>query len=160
MRLYLAPESDLRAFTGAPKTLGVWLRYPRALADAWLHRSWPDLNAILAAAPGTPTPSPLTPSGADWTYPTAADHGAFALSPNHTKQLLETIDGVGPAEVTAHVRARWARRNADQGRDLAPSEEQLDREVEELLSYLACLQDACTRAQVKGYGLVMALWAI
>jgi hypothetical protein len=160
MRLYLAPDSDLRAFTGAPKTLNVWLRYPRALADSWLHRSWKDLDAILASAPNVPTRSPLTPAGADWIYPLAADHGAHALSPEHTRQLLETIEGIGPAEVEQYVRARWERLNAEIGGSREMPEDQVDREVEELLSYLACLQDACVRAQVKGYGLMMALWSL
>jgi hypothetical protein len=160
MRLYLAPDSDLRAFTGAPKTLQVWLRYPRAMADAWLHRSWKDLDAILAAAPGTPTRSPLTPAGADWIYPTAADHGAHALSPDHTRQLLEVIERLTPADVEAYVRHRWARVNGESGGTNAMTESQVDQEVEELLSYLGCLQEACVRAQVKGYGLMMALWSI
>lgn len=160
MRLYLAPDSDLRAFTGAPKTLNVWLRYPRAMADAWLHRSWKDLDAIVAASPATPTRSPLTPAGADWVYPTAADHGAHALSPTHTKQLLEVIESIGPAEVEVYVRQRWARLGDRVGQEQEMPEAQVDQEVEELLSYLGCLQEACVRAQVKGYGLMMALWSI
>jgi hypothetical protein len=159
MRLYLAPDSDLRAFTGAPKTLQLWLRYPRSLADAWLHRSWKDLDQILATIPGVPTRSPLTPAGADWIYPTAADHGAHALSPEHTRQLLETVERVGQGDVERHVRARWERQHGGgDGPELSAA--QIDREVEELLGYLGCLEEACLRAQVKNYGLIMALWSL
>jgi hypothetical protein len=160
MRLYLAPDSDLRAFTGAPKTLQLWLRYPRSLADAWLHRSWKDLDQILAAMPGVPTRSPLTAAGADWIYPTAGDHGAHALSPEHTRQLLETVERVGPREVEQHVRSRWERQHGGGAGAPELSQGQVDREVEELLGYLGCLQEACVRAQVKNYGLIMALWSL
>lgn len=159
MRLYLAPDSDLRAFTGAPRTLQLWLRYPRSMADAWLHGSWKDLDAIIAAMPGAPSHSPLTASGADWIYPTAGDHGAHALSPEHTRQLLETIERIGPAEVDVYVRERHDRRNGEGLAALQP-DDYFDREVEELMGYLNCLQEACVRAQVKNYGLMMALWSI
>ncbi|HWA16242.1 MAG TPA: hypothetical protein VG817_07410 [Gemmatimonadales bacterium] len=159
MRLYLAPDSDQRAFTGAPKTLQLWLRYPRSMADAWLHQSWRDLDALISATPGCPTRSPLTPAGADWIYPTAADHGAHALSPEHTRELLATIERIGPPEVDVYVRERYDRHNGE-GAAAQQPDDFFDREVEELMGYLSCLQDACVRAQVKGYGLIMALWSI
>lgn len=159
MRLYLAPDSDLRAFTGAPRTLQLWLRYPRSMADAWLDQSWRDLDAIIAATPGTPTRSPLTAAGADWIYPTAGDHGAHALTPEHTRQLLETIERIGPGEVELYVRERYDRRNGE-GTAAQQPDDFFDKEVADLMGYLSCLQEACVRAQVKGYGLVMALWSI
>lgn len=160
MRLYLAPDSDLRAFTGAPRTLHLWLRYPRTPADAWLHESWRDLATLLAASPFAPANSPLTPAGGDWQYPSAADHGAHALTPASTQQLLQAIEQIDRRDVEAHVRQRWAALSAEHGLSPHLAADQLSAGTDELLGYLACLEDACTRARAKGFGLLMALWEL
>jgi hypothetical protein len=158
MRLYMAPDSDLYAFAGAPRTLQMWLRYPRSVPDVELHEHWKDLDAIVGAEPSAPSRSPLTPEGANLAYPTAADHGAHALSSTSTKHLLHAVEAVARPKVEAYVRQRWAAHVPQTGSlpDLAP--EQVEIETDELLEYLGRLRQACTLAAGKGYGLLMALW--
>jgi len=158
MRLYLAPDSDLRAFSGAPRTLRVWLRYPRSQPDISLREYWEDLDAILTSDPSVhPKPS-LRPQGADWTYPFVADRGAHALSSTSTEHLLHSIDQVARPQVEAYVRQRWEARARQTGQppELPPT--RLSAETEELLVYLARLRESCALAVGKRYGVLMALW--
>ena len=158
MRLYLAPEADLRTFAVAPVTLKAWLQYPRSSRDVSLHEYWRGLDAILTSIPATQARSWLTPEGADYVYPGAADHGAHSLSSGSTEALLRTIDQVTTAQVAAYVRQQWGAETSTAGRspDLTPA--QLSDAVEELELYFAPLRETCARAVDKGYGLVMALW--
>jgi hypothetical protein len=158
MRLYLAPDSDLHAFTGAPRTLQLWLRYPHAQPEASLDDRWQDLDAILGGEPSTHSKSPLTPNGANWKYPAAADRGAYAISSTVTKHLLHAVEQITRSHVEAYVRRRWASRAIDDGLPPDPPPAQLAAEVEELLTYLSRLRESCTLAAAKGYGLLMALW--
>src|SRR5262245_63562602 len=99
MRLYLAPDSDLYAFTGAPKTLQKWLRSRRSKSDMWLHGYWRDIDAILTGEAALYTRhSPLTPQGGDFLYPGAADHGAHGLSSTTTERMLRALEQVTPAQ--------------------------------------------------------------
>ncbi|HSB53137.1 MAG TPA: hypothetical protein VLD58_02230, partial [Gemmatimonadales bacterium] len=67
MRLYLAPDSDLYAFTGAPRTLQKWLRSRRSIADMWLHGYWRHIDALLVSeAKAYAKHSPLSPLGGDF----------------------------------------------------------------------------------------------
>jgi hypothetical protein len=149
MRLYLAPDSDLRAFGGAPKTLQKWLRQPRVPADMWLQERWRDIDAILAT--GTLEQgrySPLTAEGSDFTYPSAADHGAYALSSTSTERLYHALGEVSRDQVEAYLLDRSVTRT------------ELPSETEELLAHLGCLDEACRLAVGKRYGLLMALWEL
>lgn len=158
MRLYLAPDSDLRAFAGAPRTLRKWLRFPRSVPEVSLDEHWQDLDAILAAATTGPSRSPFTPQGADWTYPFVADHGAYALSSTSTEDLLHSTEQVGRPEVEAYVLRKWAARahSTECSPDLTPAE--LASRTEELLVYVARLREACALAVSKRYGVLMARW--
>jgi hypothetical protein len=158
MRLYLAPDSDLRAFVGAPRTLRKWLRYPRAVPEVSLDEHWQDLDAILAAATIGHSTSLFTPQGADWTYPFVADHGAYALSSTSTEHLLQSTEQVGRPEVEAYVRRKWAARAHLTGGSPDPTPAELASRTEELLVYLARLREACTLAVTKRYGVLMARW--
>jgi hypothetical protein len=159
MRLYLAPDSDLRAFTGAPKTLQKWLRQRRSLKDMWLQEHWRDIDAILAADPSASSNySPLTPRGADFVYPTVADHGAHGLTSTSTEQLLQSLAQVTTPRVEAYVRLRSMIHSSEPGSAPLPTTEQLAAETQALLTHLACLEEACMLAVSKRYGLVMALW--
>ena len=158
MRLYLAPDSDLRAFGGAPRTLRVWLRYPRAIPDVSLDGHWQDLDAILAAEPSVDSKAPLRPQGADWTYPFVADHGAHALSSTSIEHLLHSIAQVGRPQVEAYVQRRWESRARQAGQSADLAAVQLSAETEELLLYLARLREVCALAVGKGYGMLMVLW--
>jgi len=160
MRLYLAPDSDLRAFTGAPKTLQKWLRQRRSLADMWLQEYWRDIAALLAADPAAPAGySPLTPEGADFAYPTAADHGGHGLTSTSAEQLLFALERITPSQVEAYVRHRSLSQSSKAG-GAPPQPEQLAAETEALLAHLACLEEACALAAEKRYGLLMALWEL
>ncbi len=161
MRLYIAPDSDLRAFTGAPKTLQKWLRQRRSLADMWLEEHWRDIAALLAADPAAPANySPLTPEGAEFTYPTVADHGAHALTSTLTELLLHSLERITASQVEAYVRHRSVIRSSEAGSPVSPSPQELSAETEALLAHLACLEEACTLAVSKRYGLLMALWQL
>jgi hypothetical protein len=158
MLLYLAHDSDLRAFTGAPRTLQVWLRYPHSIPPVSLHEYWQDLDAILAGEPSERSKSRLRPQEADWTYPFVADRGAHALSSISTEQLLHSIELVARPQVEAYVRQRWVAKAVKTGEvpELAPAQVSLG--TEELLVHLARLRESCALAVSKGYGLLMALW--
>lgn len=161
MRLYLAPDSDLRAFTGAPKTLQKWLRQRRVLADMWLQEHWRDMDAILAErAASHGGHSPLTPAGADFTYPGAADHGAHALDSTSTERLLSTLEDIARPELEAHLRRRLAGEPDAGGATAAPDPARLAAETEALVAHFACLEEACKLAVSKRYGLLMALWEL
>lgn len=160
MRLYSAPDPDLWAFAGAPRTLQMWLRYPHSQPEVSLDDTWEHLDAILAGEPSVPSQSPLTPKGADWTYPAAADRGAHALSSTTTQQLLHTIEQVGRPQVEAYVRQRWEAAAIQNGASPEVVPALLSAEAEDLLRHLARLREACTLAVGKGYGLVMALWEV
>ncbi len=158
MRLYLAPEADLRTFAVAPGTLKVWLHFPRSSRDIALHEYWRGLDAILARVPASRDRSWLTAGGADYVYAGAADHGAHSLSAESTASLLGVIDAVTTHRIAAYVRQQWETEAAasDLSPDLDP--ELLVGAVEELELYFAPLREFCARAVDKGYGLVMALW--
>ena len=158
MRLYLAPETDLRTFAVAPVTLKVWLQYPRSSRDVALHEYWRGLDAILAGVPSARPRSWLTPEGADFVYAGAADHGAYSLSSSSTAELLRTIDQVTSAQVAAYVRLQWEADATGSGHSAELTAAQLSGAVEELELYFAPLRESCARAVEKGYGLVMALW--
>lgn len=158
MRLYSAPDSDLYAFAGAPRTLQVWLRYPRPVPEVSLHGHWLDLDAILGSEPSAVSNSPLTPNSADWKYPTAADRGAYALTSTSTEVLLHLIERIGRPQVETYVRQRWVAEALQTGQPADPTPAQLASRTEELLQPLALLRDSCRLAQSKGYGLLMALW--
>jgi hypothetical protein len=158
MRLYLAPDSDLYAFTGAPKTLQKWLRSRRSrLSDTWLHGYWRDIDAILNSDPLVYRYSPLTPHGADFVYPTAADHGAHGLSSTSTERLSRSLERVTHAQVESYVQRRSLQPLSPVA---VPGVVQLQASPEtgELQAYLACLQETCALAFDKKYGLVLALW--
>jgi hypothetical protein len=158
MRLYLAPEADLRTFAVAPLTLKAWLQHPRSSRDISLHEYWRGLDAILTSIPSTRTRPWLTPEGADYVYPGAADHGAHSLSSGSTAELLRTIDQVTSAQVAAYVRQRWEAESAEADHATSLTPAQLSAAAEELELYFAPLRESCVRAVDKGYGLVMALW--
>jgi len=158
MRLYLAPDSDLYAFTGAPKTLQKWLRARRSSQfDMWLDGYWQDIDAILSSDPLVYRYSPLTPHGADFVYPTAADHGAHGLSSTSTERLSRSLERVTPAQIESYVTQRRQQGLSPVG---VPGLAQLPSPpvADELEVYLACLQEACALAFDKKYGLVLALW--
>ena len=158
MRLYLAPEADLRTFAVAPNTLKVWLQFPRSSRDIALHEYWHGLDAILAAVPASQDRSWLTPGGADFVYAGAADHGAHSLSAESTASLLRVIDQVTTHRIAAYVRQQWEAEAAMSGRSADVDPELLLGAVEELELYFAPLREFCAKAEGKGYGLVMALW--
>ena len=159
MRLYLAHDSDLRAFTGAPRTLQMWLRYPHSLPETSLKDSWQDLDSILLNESFADSRSLLRPQGADWTYPFVADRGAHAISATSTVQLLSAIDAVDRARVEAYVRRRAAAQTKDNGPPApALTPEELSRATDDLLHYLSRLRESCALAVSKGYGVLMALW--
>ncbi len=158
MRLYPAPDPDLYAFAGAPKTLQMWLRYPHSIPEVSLGDAWEDLDAILAAFPGAPSPSPLTPNGADLKYPEGADRGAHAISSTTTQRLLRSIEQVERPQVEAYVRQRLATTATPTTPSPELSAWLVLAETEALLADLARLREICTLALGKGYGLVMALW--
>ena len=158
MRLYLAPEADLRTFAVAPNTLKVWLHFPRSSRDIALHEYWRGLDAILARVPASRDRSWLTAGGADFVYAGAADHGAHSLSAESTETLLRVIDEVTTHRIAAYVRQQWEAQAPASGHapDLDPV--LLVGAVEELELYFAPLREFCAKAVGKGYGLVMALW--
>lgn len=158
MRLYLAPEADLRTFAVAPNTLKVWLRYPRSSRDIALHQYWHGLDAILAAVPASQGRSWLTAGGADFVYAGAADHGAHSLSAASTETLLRVIDQVTTHRIAAYVRQQWETDAAANNHSADLDPELLVEAVEELELYFVPLREFCAKAVGKGYGLVMALW--
>jgi len=158
MHLYLAPDPDLHAFTGAPRTLQMWLRYPHPQPEVSLGERWQDLDAILGGQASAHSKSPLTPSSANWKYPEAADHGAHALSSTVTKRLLHSVEQITRSDVEAYVRRHWATRAIENGLPPDPSPAQVSSETAELMMYLDRLRESCTLAAGKGYGLLMALW--
>jgi hypothetical protein len=136
----------------------LWLRYPHAQPEVSLDDRWRELDAILGGEPSTPSKSPLTPNGANWKYPNAADRGAYALSSTVTKRLLHSVDQITRSGVEAYVRRSWTSRAIEHGLPMNPSPAQLSAEVEELWMYLNRLRESCTLAATKGYGILMALW--
>jgi hypothetical protein len=158
MRLYLAPEADLRTFAVAPSTLRVWLHFPRSSRDIALHEYWRGLDAILARVPASRDRSWLTADGADYVYAGAADHGAHSLSAESTATLLRVIDQVTTHRIAAYVRQQWEAEAAANGHSADLDPELLVAAVEELELYFAPLREFCAKAVGKGYGLVMALW--
>jgi len=161
MRLYVVPDSDIRAFTGAPKTLQKWLRQRRPGSDMWLQDRWRDLDAILADRSSVPGQySPLTPQGADFTYPSVADHGAHALSSTSTEALLHALAEITRPQVEAYLRGRSAAQASQTGGPPASPSVELSSGTEDLLVHLACLQEACALAVGRRYGLLMALWEL
>ena len=150
MRVYVAPDSDLAAFAGAPRTLRMWLHFPHALPPVSLGGHWQALDTILANEPSWRSASALRPQNADWTYPFAADRGAYALSSTSTGYLLHTIDQIERPTIEAYVALK-----------LGLSEhtvKQLSTRTDELLLYLARLRASCALAVGKGYGILLALW--
>jgi len=159
MRLYLAPDSDLYAFTGAPKTLQKWLRSRRSKSDMWLHGYWRDIDAILTGEAALyARHSPLTPPGGDFLYPGAADHGAHGLSSTSTERMLRALEQVTPAQVESYLR-HWSLLHAPMpSLTEGPIEVEQPPQAEEVLTHLGCLVEACSLAFDKKYGLVLALW--
>jgi hypothetical protein len=155
MRLYPVPEGDLRAFSVAPRTLQIWLRQPHVQPESSLDESWQDLNAIIAAEPVAQSRSFLTPTGADRSFPTAADHGAHGLTLASTRQLLEAIDQVSRPRVEAYVRQSRAEQL---GQALEITAEEVSAVTDGLLLHLTHLRESCSHAVGKYYGLLMALW--
>jgi hypothetical protein len=157
MVLYLVHDSDLRAFTGAPRTLQVWLRYPHTIQPVSLQEYWQDLDALLASQPSVHSKSPLRPQGADWTYPFVADHGAYALSFTSVERLLQSLKLVDRPEIETYVRQRWEAQAVKTGQSPDLTAVQLSAASEELLVYLTRLRESCALAVSKGYGMLMAL---
>ena len=158
MLLYAAPDPDLRAFALAHSALKAWLRLPRTLPDLAVHEHWRDLDAVIARAPASPSPSPLTDAAADWRFPEVADHGAYALSSTSTQRLLMAIEQVRPPDIEAYVRERWVRQGERPGQvpDLPSAE--VGSRVGELELHLGKLKDYSALAVKRGFGLVLALW--
>lgn len=156
MRLYPAPDPDLRAFSIAPMTLKAWLRYANSLPEVSLREAWKDLDALLAGAPGASAASPLSPAGADWRFPDAADRGAHALSSGSTAVLLRAIENIDRPQVERFLTARLTGAGEGDSPPLPP--EELARTTDELLGQLAKLRESCTEAVRRGYGLLMAFW--
>lgn len=156
MRLYAVPEGDLRAFSVAPRTLQIWLRQPHSQPELSLDESWQDLDAIIAAEPVAESRSFLTPTGADRTYPTAADHGAHGLSLASTRQLLQAIEQVSRPQIEAYVRQSRAEQLV-QALEITP--EEVSEVTDGLLLHLTRLRESCSHAVGKYYGLLIALWA-
>jgi hypothetical protein len=153
MRVYPAHDSDLRAFVGAPRTLRVWLRYPHPVADVSLDETWRDLDALLGAQPDAPSPVPLRPQAADFTYPFVTEGGAHALSFSRTQALLRFIERIDRADVERFVRARDTT-----GTATAEVPSAGDPRVEDLLQHLTRLRLTLATAVGKGYGVLLALW--
>ena len=160
MRLYLAPDSDLYAFTGAPRTLQKWLRSRRSATDMWLHGYWRHIDALLVEAKLYAKHSPLSPLGGDFIYPSAGDQGAHGISSVTTERLGRSIESVTPAVVESYIRS-WSLMHAPLP-DItgAPVELAPPPNLDEVMVYLGCLQEACGHAFDKKYGLVLALWDI
>jgi hypothetical protein len=150
MWVYPAPDPDLAAFAGAPRTLRMWLHYPHAMQTISLGAHWQDLDTILTHEPSWRSKSALRPQNADWTYPFAADHGAHALSSTSTGQLLHSIDQIERPTVEAYVALRSGLSEV--------TLEQVSTRTDELLLNLARLRESCILAGTKGYGLLLALW--
>jgi hypothetical protein len=161
MRLYLAPDSDLYAFTGAPRTLQKWLRSRRSNTDMWLHGYWRHIDAILVSESlAFPKHSPLTPLGGDFVYPSAADHGAHGLSSTSSERLSRALELVTPAHVESYVR-HWSLVHAPLPELTGgPIELEPPPTAEDVRVYLGCLQEVCGYAFDKKYGLVLALWEL
>ena len=157
MRLYLAPDPDLRAFSVAPTALKTWLSFPRTLPEANLHEYWADLDAILATTAVAGGKSLLTASAADWTYPGISDRGAFGISSTKMDQLLRAVEEVDRVAVEAYVLQRWTRRALATGQSPDLTELEMAASAAELLLYLGRLRDICTLGVRKGYGVMMAL---
>jgi hypothetical protein len=158
MRLYLAPDPDLRAFAVAPAALKAWLRFPRGLPEVSLQEYWRDLDTLLAATPAADTESLLTANGADWIFPEAGDLGAYGLSSTSMQVLRKAVEQVQRSQVEAYVRMQWSRWSQETGGPPQPTAMQLSAATEEVLLYLGRLQGACALAAAKGYGTVMVLW--
>lgn len=156
MRLYLAHQSDFYAFTRAPRTLGIWLHSPHPSREVSLQDAWQDIDALLTGT--NATPSPLRPEAADWTYPSAADQGGYAISAATTERLLHSIQKLDRNQVAAYVERRWAAQSPPSGNAAELTTEELNTGTETLLGYLARLREACELAVSKGYGILMALW--
>jgi hypothetical protein len=102
--------------------------------------------------------SPLTPAGADFVYPGAADQGAHGLSSTNVERLLRTLDQVTPAHVDSYVR-HWSLLHAPlPSLDQGPIAVEEPHREEDVLTYQGCLVEACSLAFDKKYGLVLALW--
>lgn len=159
MRLYLAPDSDLFAFTGAPRTLQKWLRSRRSITDMWLHGYWRHIDALLVSeAQAFAKHSPLSPLGGDFVYPTAADHGAHGISSTTTDRLGRALERVTPQHVESYVR-HWPLVHAPLPEITGgPVELEPPPGADDILVYLGCLQEALGVAFDKKYGLVLALW--
>jgi hypothetical protein len=155
MRVYLSPDSDLRAFAGAPRTLQMWLRYPHSPPAMALGEGWRDLDAILRDDASGQQASPLAPAGADYTYPFAADHGAHGLSSPSAERLLQAIDAVTRERVEGYVQRRQGGRRRP---SRPPTPAEVAARTDELLAGMAQLRERCALAVTKRYGLVMALW--
>lgn len=158
MRLYLAPDSDLRAFAVAPMALKAWLRFPRSLPDVSLHEYWRDLDAMLLATPSANARSLLTANGADWIFPDAADLGAYGLSSTSMQALQRAALQVDAPAVEAYVRQRADGQARATGAVPGLTPVQLASSSAELELYLTRLREACALGTAKGYGVVMALW--
>jgi hypothetical protein len=158
MRLYLAPDPDLRAFSVAPTALKTWLHYPRTLPEVNLHEYWRDLDAILASTDVANGKSLLTPGAADWTYPDIGDRGAYGISSTSMALLLRAVDEVDRIAVEAYVVRRWTRQALATGQSPELTPLQVSSSSGELLLYLGRLRDICTLGVAKGYGVLMALW--
>jgi hypothetical protein len=117
------------------------LHSPHPSREASLQDAWQDIDALLTGT--NPTPSPLRPEAADWTYPSAADQGGYAISAATTERLLHSIQKVDRNQVAAAA-------------ELTP--EELNTGTETLLGYLTRLREACELVVSKGYGILMALW--
>ncbi|MEO8140657.1 MAG: hypothetical protein ABI742_13470 [Gemmatimonadota bacterium] len=158
MRLYLAPDSDLRAFAVAPSALKAWLRFHRSLPDVSLHEYWRDLDTMLMATPSASARSLLTANGADWIFPDAGDLGAYGLSSTSMQALQRAVLQVDPPAVEAYVRKRADQQARATGATPGLTPVQLASSSAELGLYLTRLREACALGTAKGYGAVMALW--
>lgn len=157
MRIYPTPDPDLRAFSLAPNTMIAWLRHAESLPMLSLEGTWHDLDAILGEAPSAPSPSPLSPGGADISFAEIAEVRAHGIFSGSTEELLKALGEVDRRDVEGYLRQRWGAEQtgadeADDG-DTPP----LGVITEDLLLALGRLRETLTVAVAKGFGLLMVL---
>jgi hypothetical protein len=155
MRIHPTPDPDLRAFSLAPNTMIAWLRHAESLPMLSLDGTWRDLDAILGEAPSSPSPSPLSPGGADISFAEISEVRAHGIFSGSTEELLKALGEVDRRDVEGYLRQRWGADHSDgaDGGDTPP----LGVITEDLLLALGRLKETLTVAVAKGFGLLMVL---